>query len=242
MLSDQQRAVSALKALKLGPMAARLEQWAEDPASLGRSHADCILALVDAQAQATATKRAQRFLAQADLPLTITLADIRPSATRGLPAQLLANLTTGDWIQRGHTLLITGETQAGKTYLAAALAREATLQRLSVSYRRTPELLAECVMEKARGTWPTFLKRLGRMKLLVLDDFATERADNLQSHALREILDLRRRHGSAVLIASPNAPEDWDGFFADPTAAEAIFGRVLERSQHIALKRPARRA
>ena len=87
MLSDQQRAVAALKALKLGPMAARLEQWAEDPASAGRSHADCILALVDAQTQATATKRAQRFLAQADLPLHITLADIQPSAARG-PASL----------------------------------------------------------------------------------------------------------------------------------------------------------
>lgn len=242
MLSDQQRAVAALKALKLGPMAARLEQWAEDPASLGRSHADCILALVDAQTQATATKRAGRFLAQADLPLTITLADIQPSAARGLPAQLLFNLATGDWIQRGHTLLITGETQAGKTYLAAALAREAALHRVSVAYRRTPELLAECAMEKTRGTWPAFLKRLGRMKLLVLDDFATERANSPQSHALREILDLRRRHNSAVLIASPNAPEDWDGFFDDPTAAEAIFGRVLERSQHIALKRPARAA
>jgi len=240
MLSDQQRAVAALKALKLGPMAARLEQWAEDPAHLGCSHAACILALVEAQTQATATKRAQRFLAQADLPLHITLADIQPSAARGLPTQLLANLATGDWIQRGHTLLITGETQVGKTYVAAALAREASLQRRSVSYRRTPELLAECAMEKKRGTWPAFLKRLGRMELLVLDDFALERADSQQSHALREILDLRRRHGSAVLIASPNAPEDWDGLFDDATAAEAIFGRVLERSQRITLGRPTR--
>lgn len=242
MLSDQQRAVEALKALKLGPMATRMEQWADDPASLGRSHTDCVLALVDAQTQATATKRAQRFLAQADLPLTITLADIRPNAARGLPTQLLANLTAGDWIKRGHTLLITGETQAGKTYLAAALAREAALLRFSVSYRRTPELLAECTMEKARGTWPAFLKRLGRMKLLVLDDFATEPADSQQSHALREILDKRRRRNRAILIVSPNAPEDWDGLFRDPTAAEAIFGRVLERSQHIALKRPTRQA
>jgi DNA replication protein DnaC len=95
-------------------------------------------------------------------------------------------------------------------------------------------------MEKKRGTWPAFLKRLGRMELLVLDDFALERADSHQSHALREILDLRRRHGSAVLIASPNAPEDWDGLFDDAAAAEAIFGRVLERSQRITLGRPAR--
>lgn len=124
--------------------------------------------------------------------------------------------------------------------MAAALAREGDLQQRSVAYRRTPELLAECAMEKKHGAWPTFLDRIGHMKLPVLDDFALESADCPQSHALREISDLRRSSGRAVLVVSPNALEDWNSRFGDLAAAEAIFGQVLERSQRITLGRPTR--
>jgi DNA replication protein DnaC len=154
----------------------------------------------------------------------------------------LGNLRTCDWVRLGHTLVITGESQVGKTYLAGALAREAALARLSVAYWRVPELLAACAIEKEAGTWPKFLKRLARVELLVLDDFATERADSAQSHLLRQLLDVRHRHRQAVMVVSPNAVEDWDTYFEDATAADAIFGRLLERSQPIALKRMPRRA
>lgn len=239
MLTD---ALDTLKELKLGPMAERLKQWADDPANRAKSHVECVLALAQAQAQATATKRMRRFLAQADLPIHITMEDVWVSAARGLPAEVLGNLRTCDWVRLGHTLVITGESQVGKTYLAGALAREAALARLSVAYWRVPELLAACAIEKEAGTWPKFLKRLARVELLVLDDFATERADSAQSHLLRQLLDVRHRHRQAVMVVSPNAVEDWDTYFEDATAADAIFGRLLERSQPIALKRMPRRA
>lgn len=237
MLTD---AMNALTALKLGPMAERLKQWAADPANASRSHTDCILALVHAQNQSAATKRARCFLAKADLPPAITLADVHASAARGLPGELLANLATCDWIRLGQTVVITGETQAGKTHLAAALAREATLAKLSVAYWRTPELLAAAVVERTQDHWPAFAKRLDRVKLLVLDDFATERTDSIQGHLLRQVIDLRHRHGKATMVVSPNTVSDWDDYFEDATAAEAIFGRLLERSRPIVLKRAPR--
>lgn len=237
MLTD---AVSALTAMKLGPMAERLKQWTDDPANAHRSHTDCVLALVDAQNQATATKRARGFLAKADLPPAIALADVHVSGARGLPVELLGNLATCDWIRLGHTVVITGESQAGKTHLAAALAREATLAKLSVAYWRTPELLAAAAVERDQGRWPSFAKRLDRVKLLVLDDFATERTDVAQGHLLRQLIDLRHRHGKATMVVSPNAVSDWDDYFEDATAADAIFGRLLERSRPIVLKRSPR--
>lgn len=229
-------AMKALRELKLGPMAERLRQWAEDPENTGKSHLECVLALAQAQSQATASRRAHRFLREADLPSTITLADIRASADRGLPKPLLGNLATCDWIQLGQNLVITGETFAGKTYLAGALAREAALSQLSVAYWRTPELLAAAAVEKQGYGWDRFLQRLGRVKLLVLDDFATESSTPEQSHLLRHILDLRSRHDRSVMVVSPNAVEDWDDYFDDRTAADAIFGRVLNRSQRVDLK------
>lgn len=86
-----------------------------------------MLALADAQNQATATKRARGFLAKADLPPAIALADVHVSGARGLPGELLGNLATCDCVQLGQTVVSTGESQAGKTHLAEALAREAML-------------------------------------------------------------------------------------------------------------------
>lgn len=239
MLND---AVKALRELRLGPMAERLEQWVDDPANRDKSHVECVLALAQAQAQATATKRMRRFLTQADLPTQITLEDVWISVARGLSSEVLSNLRTCDWVRLGHTLVITGCSQVGKTYLAGALAREAALARLSVEYWRVPELLVASAIEKEHGTWTKFLKRLARVKLLVLDDFATERADTAQSHVLRQLLDVRHRHRQAVMVVSPNAVEDWDAYFEDPTAADAIFGRLLERSHIIPLVRTPRKA
>ncbi|NYE30955.1 DNA replication protein DnaC [Rhodanobacter sp. K2T2] len=229
--------VEELQALRLGPMAERLKQWVDDPNNRGKSHAECVHALALAQAQAAAAKRSRCFSARADLPPNIAVADVWASAARGLPAQLLGNLKSCDWIRLGHTVVITGATRTGKTYLAAALAKEAALARLTVAFWRVPELLTACAFEKQQGTFTAFLKRLSRIKLLVLDDFAAERATADESHWLRQLLDGRERHGLAVMVASPNAVEDWDGYFEDVTAAEAIFGRLLERSKPIVLKR-----
>lgn len=235
MLND---AVKTLRELRLGPMAERLRQWTEDPDNADKSHIECVLALAQAQAQSTASKRARRFLDQADLPANITLEDIQASSSRGLSKTLLGNLAACEWIRLGQNLVITGETFAGKTYLAGALAREAALAQMSVAYWRTPELLIAAALEKEGRGWDRFYKRLGRVKLLVLDDFATETANPEQCHLLRQILDLRNRHASSVLVVSPNEVEDWDDYFEDRTAADAIYGRVLNRSQRVALKPP----
>lgn len=230
--------VNELHVLKLGAMADQLVQWMNDPSNQAKSHLDCIAALVHAQAQSAANKRVQGVLRRAELPPGITLADVRAGESRGLPDLLLANLATSEWIRRGQTVVITGSSRCGKTYLAAALAREAALVRLSVFYARTPELLATCAIAKSTGQWPALIKRLKRFHLVILDDFATERANAEQSHLLRQIIDnvLRKEH--ALMVASPNDVLDWGDYFEDPTAADAIYGRLLEQVHRIALKCP----
>jgi DNA replication protein DnaC len=237
MLSE---AMTELCALKLGPMAERLRQWVEDPNNRDRSHAECVLALAQAQAQVTANKRARCFLTRADLPPGIAIDDFRDGPNRGLAPGLLGNLKACDWVQRGQSVVITGGSQTGKTFLAAALGREAALSGMSVLHRRIPDFLMECAIEKDRGNTAlaALFKRLSRPKLLVLDDFAVELATVEQSHLIRRLLDARARHNLSVLVAASNAVEDWGGYFEDPTAADAIYGRLLGRGKPIVLKHP----
>lgn len=237
-------AMHELAQLHLGPMATRLSQWVDDPGNSGKSHTECVLALAQALHQARAQQRVTCFLRRVGAAPGISIAGVHTGGARGLTAQVLGNLSTCDWVRRGHSLVVTGPTRSGKTYLALALAQETNLAKLRTEYWRIPELLLRCaeLMPKERMK---FMQALARLHLLVLDDFATEVASAEESHWLRQILDGRERSQKATLIASPNAIEDWDALFQDATAADAIVGRVSEASHRIELKpmkRGARKA
>jgi DNA replication protein DnaC len=236
MLSE---AIDELKVLKLGPMAVRLKEWADDPGNQGKSHTECVSALALAQIQVRNNKRAHTLLASAGLPASVSIHDVHQRAFWGLPSGTLGNLATCDWIGQGHTVVVTGASYSGKTSLAAALIREAAQLGISMAYWRLPELLTACAIERQKNeaALSIFMKRLAKPKLLVLDDFAMEVSDRPQCYALRQLLDARARQNRALMIVSPNAFEHWKDYFEDPSAAEAIFARVLSKSWPVSLTR-----
>lgn len=227
-----------LTALKLGAMATRLRDWVADPVNQSRSHLECVSALMLAQSQSRVNKRARAFLCKSDLPLAASTAGFRGSGKRGLPAQTLANLSTCEWVGSGHAVVITGPSYSGKTYLAAALAREAVLGGLSTVYWRLPQLLTACTIEKQKSesALAHFLRATHKPKLLVLDDFAIERLTREQCYLARQILDARARHNRALMVVSATALDGWARYFSDAGSADAIFARVMCRHHHIELK------
>ena len=238
MLTEAEKALSALG---LTAMATRLHAWLDDPANQRKSQTDCVLAIARAQAEATGNERTRRLFARAQLPTQAAVPDVWVGSARGLSADALANLATCDWVRRGHTVVLTGPSRAGKTFLAAALAREVVLQGLRVEFVRVPEWLARYDVDDA-ATMRRLFQRLVNAPLLVLDDFATERATSTQSHQLRRLVDARQRQERAVLVASPAPVEEWDGFFEDPTAAEALYGRLLTKAHVVRLQARTERA
>ena len=83
----------------------------------------------------------------------------------------LTQLAAGDWIRQGHNLILGGPTGSGKTSVACALAHQACRQHQSVLYRRVPELVAALIRARGKGTLERLMGRLGRVSLLVLDDW-----------------------------------------------------------------------
>jgi DNA replication protein DnaC len=222
--------------LKLLPMAECWEQWQANPDNAQRSHEDLVHALIEAQDRTQVNRRVQSVMRQAGLSTDISMEAVRVGAARGLSTSLLSNLRTYTWVRQGQNVVITGPARVGKTYLLAALGREASMQGLTVRLWRTPDLLEAYAAERSKSTSVHFRRRLERADLLALDDFATERASEEQCHWLRRLLDERNRASRATMVASPTAIEDFDGFFVDQTAAEAIYGRLFERCHPIRLK------
>ena len=75
----------------------------------------------------------QRLKGLAKLHLDATIEDLNFKAPRGLDRSLVLRLASGQWIRDGQTVLATGATGSGKSYLACALGHPAC--RLGISTR-----------------------------------------------------------------------------------------------------------
>lgn len=74
---------------------------------------------------------------------------------------------------------------------------------------------------------PVFETSGASATILVLDDFALERCSSEETYCLFELVDARERRGTAALVASPNAVNEWDDYFDDASARAALFGWLL---------------
>jgi DNA replication protein DnaC len=138
------------------------------------------------------------------------------------------------------TVIVTGATGTGKSYIACALAHQACRKGFRVFYRRVPRLFDELRLARADGTYPRLLARIAKVDVLVLDDFAI---GPLTEDARRDLLEiLEDRYAlRATVITSQLKHERWHAFLSDPTVADAICDRVIHGAHKIALAGPSRR-
>ena len=192
--------------------------------------------LVDREVLYRQNRRLTRLLQLAQLKYrTATLEDVNFRSRRGLDRSQLASLGSGDWIRAGQTLLIQGATGAGKTWLACALAQQACRQGLSAWYVRAPRLFEELTLCHADGSFRKRLAALAKIQLLIIDDFAIAPMAPRERNDLLELLD-DRSGARATLVTSQLPLEHWHDYLGDPTLADAILDRLLNRAHRLQLQ------
>jgi len=122
----------------------------------------------------------------------------------------------------------------GKSYLACALAKAAIDAKQSVRYLRLPRLGEELAALQAQGRIGHWLKALGRIDLIILDDFGLVPMSPSHQPLLLELLEDRYQRGS-VLVTSQLPTKLWHGQFQDPTLADAILDRLVHNAELIEL-------
>ena len=230
---------SELRAMRLPGMALALEHWAQDPRNADGAPLDCVAGLIAAQRQMAGDRRLATFQSRHRLPPHMALSAFQAGAARGITVRQFNELKTLGWLDAGKNLVITGPGRSGKTHLAAGLAQEAIGHGHKIKLEKVPELLAAMSDEQTDKAIHTMIERLARPRLLILDDFAVERANERQTAWLRRLMDRRSCRGVTVATATADLDE-WGAFFDNPVAAEGIFGRLVDGALRIQLKRPGR--
>ena len=102
--------------------------------------------------------------------------------------ELLADLATLRFTQAGHGVLVLGPVGVGKTHLATALGHIAIRRRLSVHAARADKLFTRLRAARLDNTLDAELRRLARVDLLILDDFALKPLDATQTNDFYELI------------------------------------------------------
>lgn len=230
----QQPTLQLLHELRLPGMAAAFEEQQAMPDLRDLAFEDRLALLLEREKTERTDRRFQRLLGQAKLRLDAVPEDLDFRKARGLDRSLVLRLLSCEWIRQGQSLLITGATGSGKSYLACALGHQACRHGLSVRYLRLSRLLGDLALARADGSYTKLLQRLARAQLLILDDWGLAALDDLARHDLLEVLD--DRYGRrATLVTSQIPVEHWHDIVGDATFGDAILDRLVHNAHRITL-------
>lgn len=228
--------INQLRSLRLDGMVRAIEDQASSAAATALGFEERLTLLVQREVAWRDERRVARLLKAARLKVgTACVEDINWRASRGLDKSLVTALAGGDWLRHGQSLLITGATGCGKTWLACALAHQAARSGFSVLYTRAARLFDELQVAHGDGSFARRLAQLAKLDLLVIDDFAISPIGAAERNDLLEVLDDRVGTRS-TLITSQLPVKAWHTYLDDPTLADAILDRVVHSSHKIELK------
>lgn len=234
MLNEQ--TLTQLKHLRLDGMVAALADHATSSAAAGLGFDERLSMLVQREIDWRDDKRLARLLKAARLKVSgACIEDIKWRASRNLDRNLITSLAGCDWVRHARTVLITGSTGTGKTWLSCALAQQAARNGFTVLYTRATRLMQELRVAHGDGSFGRRLAQLARIDVLVLDDFAGAPIEAGERTDLLELLD-DRVGTHATLITSQLAVNAWHAWLDEPTIADAILDRIVHSSHRIALK------
>ena len=228
--------INQLRGLRLDGMVRAIEDQASSAAATALGFEERLTLLVQREVDWRDDRRVARLLKAARLKVsTACVEDINWRASRALDKSLVTALAGGDWLRHGQSLLITGATGCGKTWLACALAHQAARSGFSVLYTRAARLFDELQVAHGDGSFARRLAQLAKLDLLVIDDFAISPIGAAERNDLLEVLDDRVGTRS-TLITSQLPVRAWHTYLDDPTLADAILDRVVHSSHKIELK------
>ncbi|HEY3385269.1 MAG TPA: IS21-like element helper ATPase IstB [Saprospiraceae bacterium] len=177
----------------------------------------------------------ERSLKNARFRYSAMIENIDYSEHRGLDKNQIHRLAEGVFISRKESLIITGPTGTGKSYLASALGHQACQLGFKVLYSNTLRLFNQIKMAKADGSSIRELAKIEKQDLLILDDFGIQPFDTHTRLTLLEIIE--DRHGKRSTIFASQLPvRQWYEVIGEKTVADAILDRIVHDAHRVELK------
>lgn len=190
--------------------------------------------LVDAEWDDRQERKTARLMKNASFRSRASFPEIDFTAGRSLDKNGFLRLSDCSWVTKALTILISGPTGTGKSFLAQALGTQACLLGHRTLYFNCGKLFPLLKARRADGGYLRLVSRIARTAVLILDDFGLQQLDVESRTSLLEIIE--DRHDRAATVISTQIPvAKWFDVIGDPTLADAICDRLVPQALRINL-------
>ena len=228
--------IKKLYEMKIIGMAKGYEEKRNKPDHKDLSFEEYFALLVEDEYLYRKNQRQARLLQIAKLKFpSACFEEIDYRAARGLNKSKLLGLQNEEWLTVNQNILITGPTGIGKSYLACAFGQRACRNGHSVYYYRWPRMLGDMYSARGDGTYLKYLNKLGRVRLLIIDDFGINSLNDTDRKDFLEVVEDRYSTGSTI-ITSQLPVKEWHTFIGDGTIADAVCDRLFHNAHSIEMK------
>lgn len=231
-----QPTLDKLCAMRLRGMAEALQQQLQEPDIHQLSFEERFGLLIDRQWNWRQNRALERRLRNARLQGPACVEDIDYRTPRGLDRAVVRSLTQNSaWVEAHRNLFLTGPTGIGKTWLARAIAQKACRDGHTALFEKASELFRDLAMARAGGSHGKMLGELGRVDVLVVDDFCMAPLAEAERRDFLEICDARYQTRS-TLLTSQLPVASWHAQIGDPALADSILDRLVHNAHRIELR------
>ena len=229
-----------LKVLKLGQMTQTLPERLALARQRKMSHAAFLQLILDDEVTRRESRSAMLRARAAGLDPGMRLDAWDELDDLTYDRALLSDLTSLRFTEAGNGVLILGPVGVGKTHLASALGHTAIRRRLTVHAARADKLFTRLRAARLDNTLEAEIRRLARVDLLVLDDFALRPLDATQTNDFYEIVVERHRRASTI-VTSNREPAEWLTMMSDALLAQSAVDRLTSGAHTLVIEGPSDR-
>jgi DNA replication protein DnaC len=231
-----QPTLDKLCAMRLRGMAEALQQQMQEPDIHQLSFEERFGLLIDRQWDWRQNRALDRRLRNGRLQGAACVEDIDYRTPRGLDRAVVRSLTQQSaWVEAHQNLFLLGPTGIGKTWLARAIAQKACRDGYTALFLKAAELFRDLAMARADGSHSKLLYQLGRVDVLIVDDFCMAPLTESERRDVLEICDARYQARS-TLLTSQLPVASWHAQIGDPTLADSILDRLVHNAHRIELQ------
>jgi len=224
-----------LKTLKLSGIRDYLETRLMEANSNQLSYSEFLSAILLDEMDTRKQNKLNRLIAQAYIGHNATLENFDFQFSPHLPVAHIKALATCEFLNKGENIIFLGPTGTGKTHLAKSLCHQACRQYRSALFKNFLQFFKELKMLDIQGKLDQHLKRLIKVDLLVIDDFAFRKIDTTETELFYYIID-QRYQTKSIILTSNRALSDWESIFPDPITSNAIMDRLAHNAHQIVMK------
>jgi len=229
-----------LRALKLGGLSHTLPERLALARARKMGHAAFLQLLLSDEVTRRESRSAMLRARTAGLDPTMRLDTWDEPEDLTYDRALLSDLTSLRFTEAGHGVLILGPVGVGKTHLASALGHIGIRRRLSVHASRADKLFTRLRAARLDNSLEAEMRKLARVDLLILDDFALRNLDPTETNDFYELIVERHRKASTI-VTSNREPAEWMSMMSDALLAQSAIDRLTSGAHTLIIEGPSYR-